>query len=214
MGHHRWDGCRRSAKHGSLSICAGLANRSRCCFMRLAGIALAFVVVAMFASQNVTALVDGVASKRTGVLHQSSTQRPQVRFSGHWMFGLQGSGRDVDEMNVRNSFDNLQRGVQPLRLHVHIPYPLHVVARSPEFSRQLRTSGIPDSLVGSVYIDRPPVGGLLKVDTNCLRTREPALRTLNLTQWSVEAVVLFLESPHFGRAWQTVPFASLNLSSH
>jgi len=142
----------------------------------------------------------------TWVLNRSwSPPRPRMRFSGHWMFALQTVSSEEDEINVRTRFENSQvdapDGVLPL--HVQTSQPLHVVARSPAFVRLKRTPGLPRQPIGSVYVDRPPIGSLVEVDTNCLTTREPLLRTLNLTAWSIEAVVLFLDSPHFGRAWQT-----------
>ena len=130
--------------------------------------------------------------------------RLPVRFSGHWMFSLVVQEADADDINVRTSFESSQRGVEPLLVHVQTHHPLHVVARSPSFVHLVRPNELPDPPIGSVYIDRPPVGSLVNVETNCLRTREPLLRTANVTEWSVEAVVLFLDSPHFGRAWQTV----------
>jgi hypothetical protein len=128
-----------------------------------------------------------------------------VRFLGHWMLGLQHLDADADDINVRTSFEGTpQPGSATLKLHVQTSHPVHVVARSPAFVRLRRTTGLPTPPVGSVYIDRPPLDNLIKIDTNCLRTREPKLRTANASQWSVETVVLFLDSPHFGRAWQTV----------
>ncbi|KAL1527207.1 hypothetical protein AB1Y20_015886 [Prymnesium parvum] len=137
----------------------------------------------------------------------SATTRPPrraIRFAGHWMFALQTISSEADDINVRTSFDNVHPETEgTLPLHVQTSQPLHVVARSPAFVRLRRTAGLPAAPIGSVYIDRPPLGSLVEVDTNCLRTREPQLRSVNVSAWSLEAVVLFLDSPHFGRAWQT-----------
>lgn len=80
-------------------------------------------------------------------------------------------------------------------------WPLRVVPRSPTFVALKRPAHLPPAPNGSLYIDRPQ----RQLDPkNCLRTRAPGLRTRPLTKWTLELVVLFLPSRHFGRAWQTV----------
>jgi hypothetical protein len=82
--------------------------------------------------------------------------------------------------------------------------PLHVVARAPAFVAIERPPELVEPPLGSVYFDRPPEGSLIEIPINCARTKEPRLRTLPINQWTIEVVVMFLDSPHFGRAWQTI----------
>ena len=54
-------------------------------------------------------------------------------------------------------------------------------------------------------MERPPGGDGARRQTTCLFTRNPALGRASFErEWTIEAVVLFLNNPHFATQWQTV----------
>lgn len=141
-----------------------------------------------------------IASRFVPLSHTPPVRSP--RFSAHWMFAL--DHLPSDDIHALSHFDNYRPNAGSLPLHTHTSEPLHLVARSPSFVRLFRPHWLPSPPIGSLFIDRPPVESLLEVAPNCLATREPGLRQLNVSTWSVEAVALFLDTPHFGNTWQTV----------
>jgi len=96
--------------------------------------------------------------------------------------------------------------------------PLNVIRpqRSPARSPPRGPNGamqrpplLPAPPTGAVWIERPAfsppeISRGLHYGISALSTRQPRLRSRRLREWTVEAVVFFLDSPHFGRAWQSV----------
>ena len=133
---------------------------------------------------------------------------PEPAFSAHWILGQQHRHHSSDSSaELRRSFPDVSRNAHQNRLGMYTTTRqwMNVVPNSPMFIDNLvRLPGLGRPPTGSVYMDRPPAGSLVSIPISCLTPRESSIRTLSLPVWTLELVVLFLDSPHFGRAWQTV----------
>mmetsp|Transcript_20702 Transcript_20702/g.45000 ORF Transcript_20702/g.45000 Transcript_20702/m.45000 type:complete len:336 (-) Transcript_20702:709-1716(-) len=125
-------------------------------------------------------------------------------YSAHWLLGALDSASATDDATQLGSeFQPTQKGANTL--FATSSQLLHVVPRAPLFSALVRGAQLPSAPAGSVYVDRPPEASLVQIPVSCLRTRAHAsLRTHVLTNWTVEVVTMFIDSPNFGRNWQTI----------
>lgn len=89
---------------------------------------------------------------------------------------------------------------------------LRIVPRSPKFISLRRPAMLPAAPSTSLHLERPNNGVAATDDDfpaesthNCLSTRAaPEVRQRSLRTWTYEAVVNFLDTPHFGRTWQSI----------
>ena len=83
-----------------------------------------------------------------------------------------------------------------------------VIPRKPSFVALWRGRGVPTSAPsGSLHLERPDAeqSALQSAGVLCLTTRaQAAVRQRTAKRWTYEAVVNFLDTPHFGRTWQTM----------
>ena len=101
-----------------------------------------------------------------------------------------------------DTFRDVQHG--GLLLAVESAVPLLVVPRSPSYVGLLRGASDFAAPNGSLHLERLPDAAPEGAQTPCLVARQPSLRRRSPRNWTLEANVLFLGTPHFGRHWQTI----------
>lgn len=133
--------------------------------------------------------------------------------TGHWLIGAMNTSRDfdLDDMASRIAPDEISASGDdsvPLSVNSATGVPLRVVPRVPHFLTLRRPALLPPPPDGSLHLERPPQARFDKpLSPSCLRTRAPPRERAQferLTEWTIEAVVLFLHNPHFGTQWQTI----------
>ena len=132
--------------------------------------------------------------------------------SGHWRIGRL-------NMSLHDTLDDVSARVAPqsgfvpsdgsdVRLHVASAtgMPLRIIPRAPTFLTLSRPAALPWPPEGSLHVERPPWSREnAKMPPTCLYTRDAARRRSSFaSEWTIEAVVLFLNNPHFGHQWQTI----------
>ena len=82
-----------------------------------------------------------------------------------------------------------------------------VIPRKPSFVALWRSPKLPPAPAGSLHLERPDAeqSALQSAGAPCLTTRaHTAVRRRTARRWTFEAVVNLLDTPHFGRTWQTM----------
>ena len=131
--------------------------------------------------------------------------------TGLWQVGRVNGSRlavSLDEVAARVAPEIFAAADGGAPLHVSALIPLRIVPRTPSFKALQRPSTLPLAPDGSLHMERPSfVSKEDPLSPACLHTRDPHLGRASFTGlggWTVEAVVLFLQNPHFGSQWQTV----------
>ena len=128
-------------------------------------------------------------------------------FKGHWLATMH-RGEDPElqyRRGIRNTlYPSSDQGSMGQFSTSNVP--LQMVPRTPLITNMRRHKSLPLPSA-AMYIDRPPPDPErpeVVVPVTCSSTRQPQLRTLVVTQWTIEVTTSFLNNEHFGKAWQTV----------
>ena len=141
---------------------------------------------------------------------ESSYRLPSIR--GLWQVGKLNMSLDfnLDDIAARVLPDAFAAVDSSVRLHSASAsgMPLRIVPRAPKFLLLSRPSNLPLAPEGSMHLDRPPgAEGDQPTTPSCLFTHEAALGRASFARrrdWTLEAVVLFLDNSHFSGQWQTI----------
>ena len=116
-----------------------------------------------------------------------------------WLIGAlgEGTGSIVAPQRIPDTTSR-----QALTLSSGIP--LRTVPRRPHYNSLSRPAALAAQPNGSLHIERLPPGAPSDAITPCLTAVDPYSRRLQVRQWTVEVVVLLLDTPHFGHVWQTI----------
>lgn len=85
----------------------------------------------------------------------------------------------------------------------NLGHVMRIVPRKPHFDL-LRPRSLPPAPNGSLHLERLPPEAVGKTPTSCLAARASPRLLRSPPTWTLEAVVLFLDNPHFGQVWQSI----------
>ena len=158
-------------------------------------------VVVVVVSVCVVALLTSLL--RSGIQEVPTQTIPQSVALGDNMWLLGQMDGDEGSRPAPRQFQSVGLGSHP-GLAVRSSLPLRVVSRAPVFIRRVRGTSLPAAPNGSLHLEGLPPEAPADAISPCLSTSDASLRRMIFRQWTIEATALLLDTPRFGRIWQTI----------